>query len=237
MTERALPDIRAGFDRLALGLERLKEGAASGMLTVTVSPAFASKWLLPRIHKFQAACPDTDVRLDTSLKPVDFVAQRIDVGVRYGAGNWPGLTADKLMDEEIYPVCSPELLRRSRRLRKPDDLARETLIHDLSMDGHAGFLTWKAWLQKAGVTDVAATRGMKINNSAAVLQTAIEGQGIALARSVMARDDLTAGRLVRLFPDISFASALAYYVVYRPECANLPRLIAFRDWLLREATA
>jgi LysR family glycine cleavage system transcriptional activator len=105
------------------------------------------------------------------------------------------------------------------------------------MDGHAGFLTWKAWLQKAGVTDVAATRGMKINNSAAVLQTAIEGQGIALARSVMARDDLTAGRLVRLFPDISFASALAYYVVYRPECANLPRLIAFRDWLLREATA
>jgi LysR family glycine cleavage system transcriptional activator len=237
MAERALPDIRAGFDRLALGLERLKEGAASGVLTVTVSPAFASKWLLPRIHKFQAACPDTDVRLDTSLKPVDFVAQRIDVGVRYGAGNWPGLTADKLMDEEIYPVCSPELLRRSRRLRKPDDLARETLIHDLSMDGHAGFLTWKAWLQKAGVTDVAATRGMKINNSAAVLQTAIEGQGIALARSVMARDDLTAGRLVRLFPDISFASALAYYVVYRPECANLPRLIAFRDWLLREATA
>lgn len=237
MAERALPDIRAGFDRLALGLERLKEGATSGVLTVTVSPAFASKWLLPRIDRFQAACPDTDMRLDTSLKPVDFIAQRIDIGVRYGTGNWPGLTADKLMDEEIYPVCSPELLRQSRRLRKPEDLARETLIHDLSMDGHAGFLTWNAWLKKAGVTDVSATRGMKINNSAAVLQAAIEGQGIALARSVMARDDLTAGRLVRLFPEISFASALAYYVVYRPECASLPRPMAFRDWLLREAAA
>lgn len=103
------------------------------------------------------------------------------------------------------------------------------------MDGHAGFPTWSAWLKKAGVRDVATTRGMKINNSAAVLQAAIEGQGIALARSVMARDDLAAGRLVRLFPDITFVSPLAYYVVYRPECAGLPRLAAFRDWLLGQA--
>lgn len=234
--EHALPDIRAGFDRLALGLERLKEESTRGVLTVTVSPAFAAKWLLPRIDRFQAAWPDTDVRLVTSLKPVDFVAQRIDVGVRYGLGSWPGLKADKLMDEEVYPVGSPELLRRSRRLRKPSDLAGETLLHDLSMDGHAGFPTWSQWLQKAGVANAATTRGMKINNSAAVLQAAIEGHGIALARSVMAHDDLATGRLVRLFPEISFASALAYYVVYRPECTGLPRLAAFRDWLLEEAT-
>jgi LysR family glycine cleavage system transcriptional activator len=233
--ERALPDIRAGFDRLTLGLERLREGSTSGVLTVTVSPAFAAKWLLPRIDRFQTAWPDTDVRLDTSLKPVDFVAQRVDVGVRYGTGSWPGLTAEKLMDEEVYPVCSPKLLREHWRLCKPHDLVGETLIHDLSMDGHAGFPTWDTWLQKAGVTDITPTRGMKINNSAAVLQAAIEGHGIALARSVMASDDLATGRLVRLFPEITFASALAYYVVYRPECASLPRLAAFRDWLLKEA--
>ncbi|MGI2228953.1 transcriptional regulator GcvA [Burkholderia vietnamiensis] len=235
--ERALPEIRAGLDRLAVGLERLKDGSTSGVLTVTVSPAFAAKWLLPRIDRFQTAWPDTDVRLDTSHKPVDFIAQRVDAGVRYGTGNWPGLTADKLMDEEVYPVCSPQLLRESRRLQKPGDLGQETLIHDLSMDGHAGFPTWDTWLQKASVRNVATTRGMKINNSAAVLQAAIEGHGVALARSVMARDDLTTGRLVRLFPEISFASALAYYVVYRPECASLPRLAAFRDWLLKEAVA
>ena len=92
--ERALPDIRAGLNRLTLGLERLKESATSGVLTVTVSPAFAAKWLLPRIDRFQADCPDTDVRLDTNLKPVDFIAQRVDVGVRYGAGSWPGLMAE-----------------------------------------------------------------------------------------------------------------------------------------------
>lgn len=233
--ERALPDIRAGFDRLALGFERLKEGSASGVLTVAVSPAFAAKWLLPRIESFQIAWPDTDVRLDTNLKPVDFVAQRVDIGVRYGTGKWPGLTADKLMDEEVYPVCSPGLLRKHGRLRKPGDLARETLIHDLSMDSHTGFPTWDAWLQRAGVTNVSARRGMKINNSAAVLQAAIEDQGVALARSVMAHDDLATGRLVRLFPEVTFASPLAYYVVYRVESSSLPRLVAFRDWLLSEA--
>ncbi|MRW84005.1 transcriptional regulator GcvA [Pseudoduganella sp. FT26W] len=231
---RALPEIRAGFDRLALGVERLKEGSLSGVLTVTVSPAFAAKWLLPRIDRFQNICPDTDVRLDTSLKPVDFVAQRIDIGVRYGTGHWPGLAAEKLMDEEVYPVCSPELLREHRVLQHPGELANLTLIHDLSMDEHQGFPTWDAWMRKAGVGG-ARRRGLRINNSAAVLQAAIEGHGVALARSVMARDDLAAGRLVRLFPAIRFVSPLAYYIIHRPECANLPRLAAFRDWLSNEA--
>lgn len=231
----ALPDIRAGFDRLSLGLERLKEGSASGVLTVTVSPAFAAKWLLPRIDRFQAAWPETDVRLDTSLKPVDFVAQGIDIGVRYGAGKWPGLVSEKLMAEEIYPVCSPGLYQQGR-LREPGDLVHETLIHDLSMEGHAGFPSWDTWLQKAGVAETVITRGMRINNSAAVLQAAIEGHGVALARSVMARDDLASGRLVRLFPEVGFTSTLAYYVVYRAERSSLPRLAAFRDWLMSEAS-
>lgn len=235
--ERALPEIRAGFDRLALGLERLKEGSANGVLTVTVSPAFAARWLLPRIDRFQSAWPDTDVRLDTSLKPVDFVAQRIDIGVRYGAGNWPGLSADKLMDEEIYPVCTPDVARQHQHLRHPADLAHETLIHDLSMDGHTGFPNWKTWLRHAGVAERPTTRGLRINNSAAVLQAALEGRGIALARSVMARDDIVSGRLVRLFPHLHFPSPLSYYVVYRPECAGLPRLTAFRNWLHDEVAA
>ncbi|WP_419709728.1 transcriptional regulator GcvA [Pseudomonas sp. NFX224] len=231
IAENALPDIRAGFDRLTLGLERLKEVEGGGVLTVTVSPAFAAKWLLPRIESFHAAWPDMDVRLDTNLRAVDFVAQRIDIGVRYGPGNWPGLQAEKLMGEEVYPVCSPNLLNDSARLQTLNDLAGETLIHDLSMDNHRDFPTWAVWVQKAGFTNIATSRGMKINNSAAVLQAAIDGQGVALARSVMAHDDVAAGRLVRLFPQIRFESALAYYVVYRPSCANLPRLKAFRDWL------
>lgn len=234
---RALPDIQAGFERLGAGLRRLQEDAGSHVLTVTVSPAFAAKWLLPRFERFQAACPDTDVRLETHLKPVDFAAQRVDIGVRYGTGAWPGLVAEKLMDEEMYPACSPALLQGGQPLGEPAGLRHATLIHDLSMDGHAGFTTWDMWLRKMKVAGVATSRGLRINNSAAVLQAAVEGRGVALARSVMARDDLAAGRLVRLFPQLRFASELAYYVVYRPQSAGLPRLRAFRDWLLREAAA
>lgn len=227
VAEQALPDIRAG-------LERLRSGSAGGVLTVTVSPAFAAKWLLPRIERFQAAWPETDLRLDTSLKPVDFVAQRIDVGVRYGRGLWPGLAAEKLMDEEVYPVCAPALLATAT-LQAPGDLRGQVLIHDQSVDTSTGFASWQAWLRHAGVQGVPTDRGLRINNSAAVLQAAIDGQGVALARSVMAHDDLAAGRLVRLFPQVRLESALAYYVVYRPECIAQPKVAAFRDWLLREA--
>lgn len=233
VAEMALPEIRAGFDRLTLGLARLKEGANSDVLTVTVSPAFAAKWLLPRIDRFQAAWPDIDVRLDTNLKPVDFAVQRVDVGVRYGAGNWPGLVSEKLMEEEVFPVCSPTLLK-TRSFNQVAELLEVTLIHDLSMDSHSGFPSWQAWLAKAGVKQQVQTRSMQINNSAAVLQAAIDGHGVALARSVMARDDLSSGRLFRLYPAINVASSLAYFLVYRPECASLPRLQAFRNWLNKE---
>lgn len=234
VAEQALPDIRAGLERLAVGLERLRSGSAGGVLTVAVSPAFAAKWLLPRIERFQAAWPETDLRLDTSLKPVDFVAQRIDVGVRYGRGLWPGLAAEKLMDEEVYPVCAPALLATAT-LQAPGDLRGQVLIHDQSVDTSTGFASWQAWLRHAGVQGVPTDRGLRINNSAAVLQAAIDGQGVALARSVMAHDDLAAGRLVRLFPQVRLESTLAYYVVYRPECIAQPKVAAFRDWLLREA--
>ncbi|MBN8232459.1 transcriptional regulator GcvA [Corallococcus macrosporus] len=234
--QRALPDIRAGFERLSAGVARLKDVSSTGVLTVTVSSAFAAKWLLPRLERFQAAWPELDVRLDASTELLDFAARGIDIGVRYGAGGWPGLTAEKLLDEEVFPVCSPALLRQGRRMRRPSELDGLRLIHDRSVDARSGFATWEAWLEKAGASDVDTKRGLRINNSAAVLQAAIDGQGVALARSIMARDDLAAGRLVRLFPEVEFASVLAYYVVYRPECATLPKVVAFRDWLMREAS-
>ncbi|MEO6681150.1 MAG: transcriptional regulator GcvA [Pseudomonas sp.] len=231
----ALPDIRAGFDRLSMGLSRLKDASDSGVLTVTVSPAFAAKWLLPRIERFQQAHPDTDLRLDTNQRPLDFLVDGIDVGVRYGAGVWPGLTAVRLMDEEIYPVCSPALRDQSPALKEPRDLARYTLLHDLTLEQRSGFPTWRTWLDAAGFPEIEAGHGLRINNSAAVLQAAIDSRGVALGRSEMVRDDLAAGRLVRPFGDLTCPIDLAYYVVYRPECAAKPRIAAFRDWLVDEA--
>lgn len=232
----ALPDIREGFERLSLGLARLKDAGGNAELTVTVSPAFASKWLLPRIERFQQAYPDLDVLLDTNSRSVDFQAERIDVGVRYGAGNWPGLNAVRLMDEVIFPVCSPgyHLLEGGRL--QPEVIPHCTLIHDLSMANYADYPTWRMWLDAAGYGQVKTDHGLRINNSAAVLQAAIDGQGLALARSVMVKDDLAAGRLIRPFADKGMDCPLtqAYYVVYRPESGELPKVQAFRDWLLSE---
>lgn len=232
----ALPALSAGFQKLAHGLELLQMDTAAGVLTVTVSPAFAAKWLLPRFERFHAVCPDTDVRLEVSLTPVDFASRQVDIGVRYGTGSWPGLVAEKLMDEEVFPVCSPELLKQLGPVLTAGQLVGAPLIHDLSMDGHADFPGWGKWFAKAGITDIGAARVMKINNSAAVLQAAMDGSGIALARSVMAHDDLAAGRLVRLLPGIRHESRLAYHVVYPARQHRSPQLIAFRDWLLEEST-
>ncbi|MBS0341612.1 MAG: transcriptional regulator GcvA [Proteobacteria bacterium] len=231
----ALPDIRAGFDRLSLGMAKLKESSSQNTLKLTVSPAFASQWLLPRIESFSAQDPDTDLLLDTNQRIVDFVAQRIDIGVRYGAGNWPGLVAEKLMEEAVFPVCSPAFFKKLN-VRTPIDLLDHTLIHDMTGDSNAGYVTWETWFERVGVSKAPVERGHRINNSAAVLQAAVDGQGIALARSVMACNDVASGRLVRLLPDLMVLSPLSYYAVYREECASKPRLMSFLAWLKQEAS-
>lgn len=234
LAEAALPDIRAGFDKLNLGLEKLKQNAQSGILTITVSPAFAEKWLLPKIDHFQKQYPEIDLRLDINLKSIDFLEQKIDIGVRYGAGKWLGLEAIKLMDEDIYPVCSPNFLKNHPELVGVDGLKHVTLIHDLSMEAYENFPGWGLWFQNMDMGNVNTTRGMKINSSAAVLQAAIEGQGVALARSVMVQNDVQSGRLIRLFPEMQMPSPFSYFVVYRHEFTNLPKVRLFLNWLLEK---
>lgn len=233
----ALPDIREGFDRLSIGLTLLKDSSVHAGLTVTVSPAFASKWLLPRIERFQQDYPDLNVLLDTNARSVDFQVERVDAGVRYGAGKWPGLTAVHLMDEVMFPVCAPDYARLKKGKLTSKALEASTLIHDLSMANDRDYPTWRMWLDASGFNHVNATNGLRINNSASVLQAAIDGQGLALARSVMVKDDLAAGRLVRPFADKGVDCPLtqAYYIVYRAECAELAKVKAFRNWLLVEA--
>ncbi|EMU1127486.1 TPA: transcriptional regulator GcvA [Citrobacter koseri] len=233
---RALPYIRAGFDSLAMGMTRLKEGSDDGILNVTLSPAFASKWLLTRIEDFQNRWPDIDVRLQTSLKLLDFNAQGIDVGIRYGLGEWEGLQAELLMQEEIFPVCSPSLIAAHPVVNCISGVPSQILIHDLSMEDHKDFLTWEDWLRRFNEHEIARRPGLRINSSSAVLQAAAEGQGIALARSVMVSDDLRSGRLVRLCPDVFLPSKMAYYLVYRPGCENLPKVSHFRQWISEQAS-
>src|SRR5262249_26390238 len=160
----ALPDIQAGFDRLATAFESLKASQSRSVINVTVPPAFADKWLLPRVEQFAARHPAYDLRIDTNGRLVDFVAERIDVGIRYGAGRWPGLTATFLLRDAFFPVCAPALLGAAHPLRGPADLSHHALIHDRSMAFESSFPTWRTWLQSAGFADIDCERGLQIND-------------------------------------------------------------------------
>lgn len=229
-----IPELQAGFDLLSTAVERLKASKSRIAFTVTVPPAFADKWLLWRVEGFQNGHPYYDLRIDTSGRLVDFTAERIDAGIRYGTGHWAGLEATFLLRDEFFPVCSPSLLEGTHPLREPKDLQFHSLIHDMSMRTVGVFPTWRSWLQKVGCLDVVdCNRGLQINDSAAALQTAISGNGVALGRTSLVERDLVEGRLVRPFREAQ-SCELAYFLVHRKEMENAPQVVAFREWLISE---
>jgi LysR family glycine cleavage system transcriptional activator len=230
----AYPDIRDGLLQLAAGLNKLRGSGQDRLVTLSVPPSFAAKWLLPRIDAFREQYPQFDIRLDTTDRLVDFAAEGIDLGVRYGLGGYRGLETEKLFDEEVFPVCSPALLAQESQRADLDWLARMTLIHDTTSDFDPTFPTWRTWLLGHGMAGVDHTRGLRMNSSVLAIQAAIEKQGVTLARSVIVDGDLKAGRLVRPF-DFVEATRCAYYVVYPKESLNSPKVQALRDWLLAEA--
>jgi LysR family transcriptional regulator, glycine cleavage system transcriptional activator len=232
-----LPALQTGFDLLSEAVEQLKASKSRITFTVTVPAAFADKWLLRRVERFQQRHPYYDLRIDTSNRLANFAADRIDAGIRYGAGAWPDLVSTFLMRDEFFPVCSPALLNGEHPLSKPSDLAHHLLIHDMSMHTFGVFPTWRSWLQKAGCRkEVDCNRGIQITDSAAALQIAIAGNGVALGRTTLVEHDLQEGRLVRPF-DQTQSCELAYYLVYRKASENSPSVVAFKDWLIAESGA
>ena len=223
-----LPSVRDAFAKLAAATERLRARDARGAITVSVLPSFAARWLVPRLPRFRAAQPEIDVRVAADDHLVDFDRDDVDIAIRYGRGDYPGLRTDRLMTEELFPVCSPALLAGDPPLEKPEDLARHTLLHDDMR------LDWTMWLMAAGVEGVDPDRGASFNSSSLVLQAAVDGQGVALGRSALTGDDLAAGRLVRPFA-VSLPAEFAYYIVCPEHTADRPGIKTFRDWLLSEA--
>jgi LysR family transcriptional regulator, glycine cleavage system transcriptional activator len=233
----AMPDLQAGFDLLSTSVERLRASKSRIAFTLTLPPAFADKWLLWRVESFQTKHPYYDLRIDTSRHLVDLNAQRMDVGIRYGAGEWPGLAATFLLRDEFFPVCSPALLKGKHPLTSPAQLRHHALIHDVSMSTFGVFPTWRSWLQRAGCRDaVDCDRGLQLNDSAAALQTAISGNGVALGRTTLVERDLAEGRLVRPFDTVQ-SCELAYYFVHRKESEGVAHVVAFKEWLLSEVGA
>jgi len=223
-----LPEVREAFQKLTAATERLLEDDARSTITVSVLPSFAARWLVPRLTRFREDHPDVEVRVSADDRLADFDRDDVDLAIRYGRGDYPGLHADRFLTEELFPVCSPELLKRLP-LDRPEQLCDHTLLHDdMRMD-------WSMWLLAAGVEGVDPRRGPSFNDSSMVLQAAVDGQGVALGRSALALDDLAAGRLVRPF-DFALPAEYAYYILCPERTANRPNIKTFREWLLAQST-
>ncbi len=222
-----LPPLRKAFGILTSATEQLLDRGQQGILTVTMLPSFAVRWLVPRLGLFSAAYPEIDVRVAPSLQQVDFELEDVDMGIRYGRGTNPGLRSVRLMSEHIFPVCSPHLLRGRKALKSPADLGNYTLLHD---EGHDD---WRNWLMAAGVDGVVWDRGPIFLDASMLIQAAVAGQGVALGRGVLARDELLAGRLVQPFA-LKLPTEYAYYVVCPEADFGRPKVKAFREWLLEQ---
>src|SRR5262249_10455684 len=228
--------LRDGFDRLAVTIAKVSGGAGEVPLTVSAAPSFAGKWLLPRLERFRSAHPDIEVRIDANARLTDFERDNVDIGIRYGRGRYAGLRADLLMAENVYPLCSPKVMRGTRRLRDPRDLAHHTLLHiDMPIMGDVE-PTWEMWLRAAGVAGVDWTRGPRFSISSMAIEMAIAGQGVVLGSDVLCAADLAAGRLVRPF-DVGLALDFGYWIVSPENAAERPKTVAFRTWLMTEARA
>ena len=222
--------VRDALDRIAFGTERLLQRQNAGVLTVSTSPDFAAKWLVHRLGHFAEAHSGFDLRVSATLHHVDFAREEVDLAVRHGEGNWPGLDTVRLSAEQLFAVCSPKLLSGRRRLAKPADILNFPLLH---LDSRAD---WTNWLQAVGLDGADVTHGPVLNRASMVIDAAINGQGVALARTTLAAWDLINGRLMRPFPE-SLRLSKTYWIVCPKATATLPKIVTFREWLLAEASS
>jgi LysR family transcriptional regulator, glycine cleavage system transcriptional activator len=243
--QAAMVDFGIGLDTIARGLQQLRQPRAGSIITISASQAFVAKWLMPRLVRFTSAFPDINVRLDVSDKLADVALGDVDIAIRCGAGNWLNVNAERLVAEEVFPVCSPAFFARAQPLAQPLDLLRHVLIHDLTAHTapavHGGIPNWSSWLQLAGITPnkIAATtlHSLEINAAATAIDAAINSQGIALARRILVEDDLQAGKLVRLCPQVQTQITWAYYTVTEMHTAPNAARDAFLVWIKAEVQA
>ncbi|MER9837977.1 transcriptional regulator GcvA [Mesorhizobium sp. M0145] len=219
--------VREALAQLATATAAATARYSSSTLNVSTSDGFAGRWLVPRLYRFHRAHGDVDVRVSTSGKLTNFLGDGIDVAVRYGNGNYPGLTSEFLTGEEVFPVCSPKLLEGAHPLRTPQDLKHHTLIRDSFP------IDWATWLASAGVEGVDPQSGITFDSATFAMESAAQGEGVVLGRTMLVAADLAAGRLVRPFGH-ALNSPSSFYFVYPPEAIRQRKVKAFRDWLLSE---
>jgi LysR family glycine cleavage system transcriptional activator len=223
--QRLYAHVREAFARLQKGVAELKPGTRRGTLTVSVLPGFAARWLVPRLPEFYRRHPELDVNLRATTGLTDFGREDVDLAVRFGPGQWPGLVAEKLLEEEIFPVCSPRY-RGGKLPRTPEELLGCVLLHHV-------YEPWEEWFRAVGLEQAAIPPGPGFSESNLLLKAAVESQGVALALGVLVQSELKSGELVQCHS--SLKARYAYYLVHPEHDPLAPKVEAFKSWLRKAA--
>lgn len=227
---------KAAFRHTGEGLAALAEAARvmrlplrSQRVSVSAAPSFAMKWLVPRLERFKEQHPDVEVWVNADMAVVDFAVSDVDLAIRYGAGGYRD-NAERLLPESVLAICSPAL-----DLATPADLSRFALLHDESSSADPSCPTWDMWLMARGIEGVDARKGLRLNLSSLVIEAAIAGKGVALAKRQLAAADISLGRLVAPFGDVGTPVNFAYWMVWPRGRTVTPALRSFMEWLRSEA--
>jgi LysR family transcriptional regulator, glycine cleavage system transcriptional activator len=220
-----LPPIRNAFRQIAEASRRVAVSTDTGILTLSVTPFFASAWLVPRLKSFQDAHPGIDLQILTSSALVDFSREGVDIAVRHGIGRYPGLRSYRIVSVEMVPVAAPSLVERLGMPESPDELTRWPRIHDADRKG------WSLWFQAQGIDEVELPRGSSFDDSGLLLNAVIAGHGAGLLPAAMVALDVEEGHLVRLAKP-THMETFAYYLIYPEASHDSPKVSAFRDWIL-----
>jgi LysR family glycine cleavage system transcriptional activator len=220
-----LPSIRNAFRQIAEASRRVAASTDAGVLTVSVTPFFASAWLVPRMKSFQDAHPDIDLQIVTSSAMVDFSRSGVDAAVRHGLGRYSGLRSDRVVTVEMVVVAAPSLVNRLERPKCPADLARWPHVHDADRKG------WSLWFQTNGVTEVRPPRGPSFDDTSLLLKAVLSGQGAGLLPAAMVASEMDSGQLIQLVETVQMED-FAYYLVCPENRQGQPKIVAFREWIL-----
>jgi LysR family glycine cleavage system transcriptional activator len=242
-----LPLLCEGFDRLGEAMDVIRASRAERVLVLAVAPAFAARWLMPRLQRFAAAHPEIELRLSADRALIDELRHEAPAGdgeagmriedadltIRFGMGRYAGSRVDLLYEVALTPMCTPERAAGPHPLLTPDALRHHALLHDDTVYFSADEPDWAVWLRAAGVEGIDARRGPRFSHAALTLDAAAQGLGVVLGIPALAAADLAAGRLVAPFA-LHVPSRVAYYLVCPEAASERPEITAFRAWLLRE---
>lgn len=232
--QRLAPGINDAFERIENTVNRLRPQTPENILTISTGPAFAAKWLSPRVHKFIERYPDIELRISASLKLVDFAADGVDVAIRFGGGGYEGLECTEFLPEYVLPLTSQAYIDAHRDANGAPDIRQMVLLHDDSAEFLKSSVNWARWLREMGFNDIDADRGTRFNHADHGLEAAIDGAGIVFGRLGLAIRDMKAGRLIAPFPYMLSAAA-NFYLCTLPNGQERPKIKAFCDFILEEA--